>query len=230
MNWVVSGWRRLLDIVRRPINRRPSELPGLAAYPAVQHMFQTHLDMQFDDLRSMLRLPTRLQRGGCNFAAAALLMNLISGFSVVLYNDPDPGMPPATDRRRRGDRLRHLLVDLLPHDPAVDPPRQIIADVLYTFARNSLTHALGLRQPALEPEITIAKRRLTSADIAILESSAVRPGGLVTSVVTQTAGGGYVISVAGLYWATFRLLEVLVAAPNHMALAQRELNAGTWVP
>jgi hypothetical protein len=139
-------------------------------------------------------------------------------------------MPPATDRRRRGDRLRHLLVDLLPHDPAADPPKQVVVNVLYTFARNSLTHALGLRQPAVEPQIAIAKRRLTSAEIRILETSPVRPGGLVTSVVTQTAGGGYEISVAGLYWATFRLLEALVAAPNHMAFAQRELNAGTWAP
>ena len=208
----------------------PSQLPGLAAYPAVQRMFREHLDMQFEDLRAMLQLPVRGMRSGCNFAAAATLTNLIGGFSVVLYDDPHPGMPPATAPHHRGDRFVHLLMDHFPHDAAIEPAQATMVDVIYRFARNSLTHALGLRKPGVEPEINIVKRPLTPADIARLETSQIRPVGLVGAVVHQRGARAYDLSVIGLYWGTFRLLDALIANPRHMNFAERELQRGTWVP
>ena len=215
--------------MRRHRNVKPSQLPGVAAYPAVMNMLEQHLDMQFEDLRGMLRLPTWRMRGGCNFAAASILTNLIGGFSVILYNDPDRSMPPAKEPRQRGARLRHLLRDLFPHDATIDPPKAVVVEIVYTFARNALTHALGLRQPA-DPEINIGKRRLTSAEIATLESSPQRPPGLVGAIVTQRYHRTFDLSVVGLYWATFRLLEGLTSDPNHMMFAEKELQSGIWVP
>lgn len=177
----------------------------------------------------MLRLPRPDLIGGCNFAAAGVLTNLIGGFSVVLYDDPDPTMPPATQRARRGDRFRHLILAHFPHDPMLEPAKADFADVIYTFARNSLTHVLGLRQPA-EHEITIAKRLVTDQEIETLERSAARPAGLVGAVVAQRGPGAFELSVLGLYWGTFRLLEALVTSNRHMAFAERELQQGTWIP
>jgi len=206
-----------------------SQLPDLAGYPAVQRMVREHLDMQFEDVRSMLRLPAGDLAGGCNFTAAAMLTNLVGGFSVVLYDDPDPTMPLATQRSRRGDRFRHLLVDHFPHDPVLEPPKATVVDVIYTFARNSLTHALGLRQPG-EPEINLCKRPLTPDEIETIERSQARPARLVGAIVAQRGVAAFDVSVIGLYWATFRLLETLVTNNRHIAFAERELHRGAWVP
>jgi hypothetical protein len=36
---------------------KPSEIPGLPLYPAALHLFQEHIDMQFADIRVMMRFP-----------------------------------------------------------------------------------------------------------------------------------------------------------------------------
>jgi len=95
-------------------------------------------------------------------------MEMVSGFSVILYEDPGPNMPPATSPEQRGPRFQHLLTECWPHDAATDPPKNIVAETLYYFTRNSLTHALGLRQPG-EPQILITKDSLTPAQIERLE-------------------------------------------------------------
>jgi hypothetical protein len=209
----------------------PSEIPGLDAYPMVKQMFEQHLDMQFSDLRTMLQLPIPPELpGGCNFAGAAVLMNVIGGCSVVLYNDPYPGMPAATVPQRRGDRFCHLVSDYLPHDPALEPPKARTVEVLYSFARNSLTHALGLRQPAREPVLSIAKARLTPVEIELLEREQQRPRFLRDPIVREPTAGSYELSVAALYWGTYRVLEALVGEPAHMRHAEQELQRGTWTP
>src|SRR5438045_2647663 len=125
----------------------PSEIPALAAYPSVLASFQNHIDMQFADVRAMMRFPIRPEfEAGFNLAAASRLMEMVSGFSVVLYADPDPKMPPGTSPEQRGARFQHLIRDCWPHDAAHDPPKNVVAETLYYFTRNSITHALSLRQ------------------------------------------------------------------------------------
>lgn len=65
----------------------PSHFPEFKGYPHVHNFVAKHLDMQFDDVRGMLKLPLPKFGipAGCNFAAAAAWCNLIGGISVVLY-------------------------------------------------------------------------------------------------------------------------------------------------
>src|SRR2546422_7727462 len=106
---------------------KPSEIAGLAAYPAALQLFRDHIDMQFADIRVMMQFPMKPDfPEGFNLAAASRLMEMVSGLSVVLYNDPDPKMPPATSPEQRGRRFQHLLTDCWPHDPTVDPPKDVI--------------------------------------------------------------------------------------------------------
>ena len=67
-----------------------SEFPDLAKYRAVDRFFRKHLDMQFNDLRTLMKLarPSQGLPGGCNFVAAVALANLIGGIAEVLYAAP----------------------------------------------------------------------------------------------------------------------------------------------
>ena len=67
-----------------------SELPNLAKYRAVYRFFRKHLDMQFNDVRTLMKLPRPSQGwpAGCNLVTAVALGNLIGGFAEVLYAPP----------------------------------------------------------------------------------------------------------------------------------------------
>jgi hypothetical protein len=66
-------------------------------------MLQGQVDMQFSDLRTLLRLPQAGLESGCNFTAAAILFNLIAGSSVFFY---DPSEDSLRDRQARGKRFK----------------------------------------------------------------------------------------------------------------------------
>jgi hypothetical protein len=208
----------------------PSEIAGLAAYPAVLCLFQEHIDMQFADVRVWMRFPMNPEfQEGFNLATASRLMEMVSGLSVILYEDPDPKVRPATEPKDRGARFQHLLAECWPHDPATDPPKDIVAQILYYFTRNSLTHALGLRQPG-EPQILIVKAPLTPAQIERLEREPSLPE-FVPGRPLQVMGlNAYRIEVRGLYWATYRLVENLIATPSHVRAAEQAIAKGTWIP
>ncbi len=93
-----------------------SQFPEFKAYPAVHGFITNHLDMQFNDVRAMMRLPlpTVTISAGCNFAAAAALSNLISGISVVLYTSKDP-------RSGSGAKFKELLRQFYPWEPGERP-------------------------------------------------------------------------------------------------------------
>jgi hypothetical protein len=209
----------------------PSEIAGLAAYPALLHLFQQHIDMQFADIRAMMRFPVPPEfQAGFNLAAASRLMEMVSGFSVILYADPYPYMPPTTSRHNKsGRRFQHLILDCWPHGAAVDPPRHVISEMLYYFTRNPLTHSLGLRQPG-EPQIGIAKNALTPAQIEQLEREPALPGFVAGRPLQVMGLNAYRINVRGLYWATYRLMENLVATLPHAPAAELAIANRTWIP
>jgi len=114
----------------------PSQIPEFKAYPAVNVFVRDHLAMQFDDVRGMMKLPLPGVgiRAGCNFAAAAILCNLISGISVVLYTPRDPNA-------RSGKKFRELLKEFYPWELSEDMAEK--TKVIYDIVRNPLAHSLG---------------------------------------------------------------------------------------
>lgn len=75
-----------------------------------------------------------------------------------------------------------------------------------------------------------AKRPVADHQIETLERTAARPASLVGAVVAQRGARTFDLSVTGLYWGTFRLLESLVTSNRHMGFAERELKQGKWIP
>ena len=73
-------------------------------YPLVYKFISSHVEMQFVDVRGMLKLPLPKQgiNGGCNFAAMAVLCNLISGIFRILYKSNKSGA---------GELFRELIID-----------------------------------------------------------------------------------------------------------------------
>jgi hypothetical protein len=146
----------------------PSEFAEVQAHGDLKRLLAEHVDMQFVDLRTMLRLPLAGLAGECNFAAASFLFNIIAGSSVCFYRTSDAAF---TARRDRGLRFMGVLDDFYPWHG--EPVARATA-ILYQAARNPLAHSLGLEAPPAaghtSREIALAKRALTEAEIAQLES------------------------------------------------------------
>ena len=196
----------------------PSQFPELVKYPHVERFFRKHLDMQFGDVRTLMKLPRPGQGlpAGCNFIAAAALANLISGFAEVLY----AAQPSMNALHQSGTRLQALLIELYPWQPG--ERRSAKARVLYYFVRNPLVHNLGIDDPRRSkkemPRIPIRKRRLTDRQLTVLETATIPPGwaGLAVRRVDRR----WNIYVPALYWGVFHLLRRLTERPKHVRHAQ----------
>lgn len=193
----------------------PSEFPEVshATEPSLKRMFRDHLDMQIEDLRVLLRLPNSRLAAGCNFAAAAMISNLIAGASVCFYNASHKMLknpPPA------GAHFKGILVDYFPWSteplPATDGAR-----VLWKYSRNPLAHNLGLDRDGA-PDIQIAKQRLVPRRITALEDSPARPTWAAPAL--SKSGSDYVLDVAGLYWGVHRMLHATLADQHQLRGAE----------
>jgi hypothetical protein len=62
----------------------PSNYPEAQGLGNVQQFLREQVDMQFADVRVLLRLPQETidPTVGCNFTAAAVILNQISGLSI----------------------------------------------------------------------------------------------------------------------------------------------------
>jgi len=110
----------------------PSHFAEIKGYQHVYNFITKHLDMQFNDVRGMMKLPCP-EFGidaGCNFAAAAALCNLISGVSVVLYTPKEPNSGS-------GKKFKELLCEFYPWDSRENKEEK--AKVIYDLIRNPLT-------------------------------------------------------------------------------------------
>jgi hypothetical protein len=193
---------------------QPSDIQGLAQYSQVKRFFTTHLDMQVNDIRGMMRLPLPEIgiTGGCNFAAAASLCNLVSGTSKVLYS-------PTNSNAGSGQRFKEVLQIYFPWDPSDD--KEAVAELLYDLVRNPLAHSLGVLESGSIPT-AITKGPLTLEQIEELETSQVRPRWVPFTVARNSSGN--FVSVEGLYWGYFRLLENLVGDAAQMSAAESSLS------
>ena len=143
-----------------------------ATPPVVQHFIQEQVDMQFHDIHCMLRLPL-LERdlgAGCNFAAANVLLAIVSGLSALLTKKLETS-------RKSGRLFRRILLEYYPWD--VQPPHtsaiERSVDHLYEFFRNPLVHSLGIKIKG-NFQVAIAKDSLPEVEIEKLERLTVPPG------------------------------------------------------
>jgi hypothetical protein len=158
--------------------------------------------MQIADVRVLLRMPKAGYPAGCNFAAVAVIFNLIAGVSVCFYH----ASPKALRNGDRGKRFKNVLIDFFPWPSNIAPKDG--ASVFYKFGRNPMAHALGLDVPDA-PEIGINKGALSERRVLELEDAANLPKWAAPALRRQ--GDDYEIGVAGLYWGFHRLLRSLFA-------------------
>lgn len=124
----------------------------------------------------MLRLPRPEVNimEACNFSIVAVLMNAISGVSVVLYE------PPA-NRQATGRKFIETVREFYPWD--AEPLGTLNnagegAEILYGSFRNQMAHAFGFQDP--EPVGVLSVTRfpgpgLAEADLEVIETSIGRP-------------------------------------------------------
>jgi hypothetical protein len=205
----------------------PSAYPEAANLASVRQLLSELIDMQFQDLRVLLRLPdpALAPNVGCNFTAAALVTNLISGFSIwFFHNRYAKRLEPEEKRRKQvlsARRFKGFIRAYYPrqlHEPTV----ATIAGHLYD-ARNVLSHNLGIddaswrtreRKRSRRRTISLVKPdpALADADVVELETYATPP--FAGQTVTRKGLTTY-IYLPGLYWALGRMLRAaLVDEPQ----------------
>lgn len=182
----------------------------------LENLVRKQLEPQLIDAHAMLRLPIAGDpglQGGCNLAVAQVLLSLISGSSVTLY---DPGA-----LTRRGDRTRlfkQILVDYYPWDQERHiAGAQIDADAagkLYRLFRNPLAHTLGVIDPQDNPtgqRIVVEKGSFAEEVIDSDERSTARPTDWVHPTLRQE-GTDLTLWVRSFYWGVRSMIENVAAA------------------
>lgn len=177
------------------------------------------------DAHAMLRLPRPEVHitEGCNFALSAVLLNAISGLSVVLY------APPA-DGKNTGRKFRQAARAFYPWDtePA-DAVRSgtIGSRILYTGFRNALVHGLGFQDP--EPPIPTVVTRIPGVGMSrvalrALEEATDRPASLQAVPTLRTSAGRTELNAEALYWGVRQLVFRLTADAARVAAAEAYLG------
>jgi hypothetical protein len=217
----------------------PSQYDETQSLPAVRRLLHEQVDMQFSDLRALLRLPSdRIAPGvGCNLTAGAMIFNQISGFSIWFFHNPQAQRIIGRERKEKrkvpiaGARFEAFVRAYYPRAVG-EPPVRSVAKRLYD-ARNLLSHNLGvgaLKAGSRRREITFAKPDppLKPEDIVDLELQAFFPaqGDAVRSIGLQT-----ILNIPGLYWALGRMLRTALAdQPDRCEQQAEQLLAALPVP
>jgi hypothetical protein len=202
--------------LRRQESRYITDRINKRKYPLVYKFISSHVEMQFVDVRGMLKLPLPKQgiNGGCNFAAMAVLCNLISGISRILYN---------SNKSKAGELFRELLRYYYPWEAGELEQRDYKIKNLYDVIRNPLVHSLGVDDKS-DKQIVIEKRPLSIRQINKIERSNKRPSWVKLAV--RIEDNKYIINVPGLYWGTYHMLIRLLKDTRQMALTEQRFKTG----
>ena len=200
--------------------------------PGTPHAVRVFVDQVVDlylmDVHAMLRLPRPEVSitEGCNFAIAAVLLNVISGVSVVLFK-------PGTEGGDRGQLFRETTSRLYPWDKepagAIRDPAEG-AKLLYQSFRNPLAHAFGLQDPEPAEPLKIARFKtpgFAEDELKAIEESTERPNDALWNVPTLARDADRTLSlqVEPFYWGVRELVRALTADADRMAVAERYLTS-----
>jgi hypothetical protein len=208
----------------------PSARVAETRYPATHRFLRLQVDMQVADLRLLFRLPFADldPHVGCNFTAAAMMLNLISGFSrwfFHTYTAVAIAEREAQDGRPQSARRFLGFVEAYWPELPPEPSSRESARRLYTV-RNSLSHDLGVGEvpPGDEGlDIRLAKRAFALDDIVAVErSSTIHP---LTAPVIEERDGTYIVHLIGVYWALHQMLRnALLDRPDQIEEQMQELT------
>jgi hypothetical protein len=208
-------------------------------YPLVYDFIFNHVRMQFEDIGAMLRLPMQAHglNNGCNFASASVICNLISGVSVTIFQ---PAVIQKPDKHGNmqmigsGEAFKKLVAAFYP-DPSPQR-RSDVANVLYKQLRNPFAHALGvLGKGAIQlaitkvtsPKAAMKGDGLTQAELAAIEESPQRPGGIPLGV--QGSGNQWEIIVDYFYRDALDMMVALAQDAQQMQQAEARFQAGDYI-
>jgi hypothetical protein len=217
----------------------PSQYTEAQPLPAVRRLLEEQVDMQFSDLRALLRLPSDriAPRVGCNLTTGTMIFNQISGFSIWFFHNREAQRIIGRERKEKrsmplaGARFKGFVRAYYPRAGS-EPSLRSIADALYE-ARNLLSHNLGvgeLRTGSRRRDVAFAKPDppLEPADIADLELQTVFPG---QGVPVRRAGLQTTFSIPGLYWTLGCMLRSAISdEPGRCELQAERLLAALPVP
>lgn len=192
----------------------PLTLPSRLSGPEVK-LIRDQLEPHLEDVHTMLRLPVAGDpglRAGCNFAIAQVLLAVVAGASVTLYQ-------PSALRSRggRGQLFREILTNHYPWNEELSISGRVVgndaARILYDLLRNPLAHALGVIDPADSLGFTsfeVMKGSFAEADIEATERAVARPVDWTDPTLRQD-GTKLTLWVRSFYWGVRRMIENVAA-------------------
>lgn len=183
---------------------------------SIRAFVATHVDMQFGDVHTMLRLPLGGDglEAGCNFACVSTLCGLIAGASTIFFSQTGSN----------GERFKGVLNEYYPWrlQPKGGVSQAETVDALYCDYRNPLAHAWAVstreqgRYPhkrvimdAIARILGVVKQTLTEQAIAALETPSGPAPLWLTPAVVRNSAGGLDLYPHSLYWGTRRMVEKL---------------------
>lgn len=189
----------------------PSTLP-----PDVRGLIRRQLESQLADVHAMFRLPIKGDpglQGGCNLATTQILLSIVSGVSVTLYQ------PAALNRRGVSAVLfKNLLIDHYPWEQEQHIAGARLggdaAEDLYNLFRNPLAHALGVIGPKANPtarRVVIEKGSFREEDIEATESATSRPFDWENPTLREE-GPDLILWAMSFYWGVRTMIQKVAGA------------------
>jgi hypothetical protein len=195
----------------------PSELID-ASRPATRQFLRSQVDMQIADIRVLFRLPvSELDPGvGCNLTAAAMMLNMISGFSRWFFHTEKATEIREQEQNDGKPRSRRRFVGFVEaYWPQVAPEQAPawVAERLYRI-RNSLVHDLGVTDDPKQTDartVRLGKGPLDLDTIVYLERCSADQHPLKATPVIEERNTTYDVHLFGVYWAMHRMLRTALS-------------------
>jgi hypothetical protein len=203
-------------------------------YPLVRELMKDLVCMQLADVGGMLRLPVRhgdlIIPNGCNFAATAVLCNIVSGISVTIFQ-PDKTTKVSDDGAKvrwidTDTAFAELLKSFFPWPSAADNRvKKDTVFALYGLCRTSFAHALGIHGDDAATMKIVRHRAhvgLTAEEVLEVEEAVGRPAWLQPGL--NGSGKQWVLVADGLYRDALDMLCALAADKRQMEKAQKRFE------